>query len=879
MRVSNVSGERRIRKQGRQHSADRVCWGTRTRWPQAAAGRQPPSRMAAIALGRRKAAAASLDGAAHRDEVLVPMPSSELVRHSGSLEKQTGNGQHRWRSMFCALTDEILAIRRSEGLAMIDWIPLEEIAGVELEGEEDHYAPLRSFAQAAFASTKEPPGSFKAPVPGGISLGARRESQEQIAEAREIEDDGERQDDSTDEGAKMPTKNQSTIRSFSVKSKGPSKMTIIRIKTMAGGHNGGRDYVFRAPSPETASDWYQWTRDLSKEATNRSHKAMQISIWAKVQQQARRLHDHNAWQGFFGVLIVASFVLSVTVAEIRPPLGSNLDHTFNLIDDAFTGLFGIELLVALAGFWMKEFLCDAWMVFDLVVVGASVWSAASEGVPAMYPLRAIRVLRAVKLLKQMGSLRVIVQAMMASVIPVANSFILLGLIIVIYTTVAVSFFGGKKCAHTHGRQGETSFCQDEEPNPHFHKFSVALLSMFQVVTGDSWAADIMKSTMPDDGTIDVTSAIFFVSFMLIGHLVLINIVIAVLLDEFLTTLSKAREDSNRAAALEYASHETHVLDPLLEVLVQYRSRGDLRHSIVALFERIDADASGYVSFDEMCATLSKLMMNIYFSQLDWDEICVQHIADPHERNCLSPSEFEKMIMHQLKLFHFRHINKALLGSENTSNVSILVLKWLLTFEEEREALFAGQPGYMHHALSPLTPMVHGGIWSDQPTDPSNGPSVKIAKATDEQRSAPPRVELSTDMLQIEVPEKVVESKDRVAAGAPEKEAEAKQTGAVSIAPVPQSANITIVQEKDDQGRPAGSPPASSPDWSAKQFLEGARPPPRSVSPLAPWSTLPPQMAARFDNVEGLLEDMNAKMAQVKYFQTQFLNSSSNCSLW
>jgi len=39
------------------------------------------------------------------------------------------------------------------------------------------------------------------------------------------------------------------------------------------------------------------------------------------------------------------------------------------------------------------------------------------------------------------------------------------------------------------------------------------------------------------------------------------------------------------------------------------------------------------------------------------------------------------------------------------------------------------------------------------------------------------------------------------------------------------------------------------------------------------------MAARFDMVEGLLEDMNAKMAQVKYFQTQFLNSSSNCSLW
>jgi hypothetical protein len=41
--------------------------------------------------------------------------------------------------------------------------------------------------------------------------------------------------------------------------------------------------------------------------------------------------------------------------------------------------------------------------------------------------------------------------------------------------------------------------------------------------------------------------------------------------------------------------QVHVMDPLMEILTQYRSRQDLVASIVALFERIDSDASGFVS--------------------------------------------------------------------------------------------------------------------------------------------------------------------------------------------------------------------------------------------------------------------------------------------
>ena len=53
--------------------------------------------------------------------------------------------------------------------------------------------------------------------------------------------------------------------------------------------------------------------------------------------------------------------------------------------------------------------------------------------------------------------------------------------------------------------------------------------------------------------------------------VLINIVIAVLLDEFLTTLAKAREEDQVMLAYKNPHFDVHVLDELLENLVQYRS--------------------------------------------------------------------------------------------------------------------------------------------------------------------------------------------------------------------------------------------------------------------------------------------------------------------
>ena len=69
-----------------------------------------------------------------------------------------------------------------------------------------------------------------------------------------------------------------------------------------------------------------------------------------------------------------------------------------------------------------------------------------------------------------------------------------------------------------------------------------------------------------------TTALFFVSYMLVCSLVLVNIIIAVLLDEFLTTMGEHRAKTALLAAKTAA--RPLYLDPLMEPLSKFQCMDD-----------------------------------------------------------------------------------------------------------------------------------------------------------------------------------------------------------------------------------------------------------------------------------------------------------------
>jgi hypothetical protein len=125
---------------------------------------------------------------------------------------------------------------------------------------------------------------------------------------------------------------------------------------------------------------------------------------------------------------------------------------------------------------------------------------------------------------------------------------------------------------------------------YFGSFSPAFFSMMQIATGDSWASQLTRSLFAQDGTIDGRAAWFFGSYMIIGGVILLNIVLTVLLDEFLSSVAadKAREAAEMEEQAE-ACRITGVLDPLSESFCQFSDNFDLQSQISTTFDVMDED--------------------------------------------------------------------------------------------------------------------------------------------------------------------------------------------------------------------------------------------------------------------------------------------------
>ena len=73
---------------------------------------------------------------------------------------------------------------------------------------------------------------------------------------------------------------------------------------------------------------------------------------------------------------------------------------------------------------------------------------------------------------------------------------------------------------------------------YYGSFTRAMFTLFQVMTGDSWAEAVARPLVFGLYSNSISTGIFFVSFVLLTSIVLINVVVVVLLDKF----AESKED-------------------------------------------------------------------------------------------------------------------------------------------------------------------------------------------------------------------------------------------------------------------------------------------------------------------------------------------------
>jgi hypothetical protein len=161
--------------------------------------------------------------------------------------------------------------------------------------------------------------------------------------------------------------------------------------------------------------------------------------------------------------------------------------------------------------------------FDCVVISGSIfeviWSELKGGSFGLSVLRALRLLRIFKVTKYWSSLRNLVISLLNSMRSIISLLFLLFLFILIFALLGMQLFGG-----------QFNFPEGTPPT-NFNTFPIALLTVFQILTGEDWN-EVMYYGIESQGghSEGMVYSLYFIILMLFGNYTLLNVFLAIAVD-------------------------------------------------------------------------------------------------------------------------------------------------------------------------------------------------------------------------------------------------------------------------------------------------------------------------------------------------------------
>ena len=277
---------------------------------------------------------------------------------------------------------------------------------------------------------------------------------------------------------------------------------------------------------------------------------------------------HSTWfEGFiFTVIILNAIVLGL---ETYDSIDERYGNTLYLLNEIFLGIFIVEILLRIGAYGSKpwNYFRSGWNVFDFVVVFAVFIPGVRENATL---LRLVRLLRVVRVVSVLPDLRVLLSGMARAIPPIASMAALAVLLIFICGMIGWKIFG-EAIPERWGDIGE------------------AMLALFTVLTLEGWNEILFAGQ-------EVTqfSWIFFVSFVLIASFLLINILIAIIINavEEARDAERTQEAEERLQLIEEGGEVADPLQNALDRLAELKSWiGEVETDIAAFHLRNQDGAS------------------------------------------------------------------------------------------------------------------------------------------------------------------------------------------------------------------------------------------------------------------------------------------------
>jgi hypothetical protein len=357
--------------------------------------------------------------------------------------------------------------------------------------------------------------------------------------------------------------------------------------------------------------------------------------YRKFQRKCRRLAVSHAFATVTMIIILVNTCLMASEFYGQP---GDMTTAYEIINYLFTAYFVGEMFIKVVGLTPRGYVADRFNVFDGTVVIISIIEiAASSGSGgSLSVLRSARLLRILKLARSWPQLRNIIETIMESLPSMSSLSGILALFIFVFDLLGMQIFGfefqfcdsygvddaaptcpitlGKSCPDYYdcyvactaaqanawvkfpsGAQGPcASYGADghlvrlgecDVPRHNFDTFYWAFVTIFQVLTGENWNTvmyDGMRST-------DSAAVLYFLALTIFGNYVVLNLFLAILLDNFsgIGDKEEAEKEARAKRKEEEAAAEKERLyqrnrNP------QLHSRSDPGGSPL---ERVDSDAS------------------------------------------------------------------------------------------------------------------------------------------------------------------------------------------------------------------------------------------------------------------------------------------------
>ncbi|XP_023810548.1 voltage-dependent L-type calcium channel subunit alpha-1D isoform X1 [Oryzias latipes] len=229
---------------------------------------------------------------------------------------------------------------------------------------------------------------------------------------------------------------------------------------------------------------------------------------------------------FYWLVIILVFLNTLTISSEHYNQPLWLTQVQDVANKVLLALFTCEMLVKMYSLGLQAYFVSLFNRFDCFVVCGGITETILVELEIMSPLgisvfRCVRLLRIFKVTRHWQSLSNLVASLLNSMKSIASLLLLLFLFIIIFSLLGMQVFGGK-----------FNFDETQTKRSTFDNFPQALLTVFQILTGEDWNAVMYDGIMAYGGpsSTGMIVCFYFIILFICGNYILLNVFLAIAVD-------------------------------------------------------------------------------------------------------------------------------------------------------------------------------------------------------------------------------------------------------------------------------------------------------------------------------------------------------------